>query len=111
MEVNELESSEQVVFVALVRHLVDIDGSVSESELYELIRIGTRIGKAEFTAALEATEPFFADRDRVLARLPDVTRAGARTRILSELDRIASGDGLHAGEAEFLALVRAGWAA
>lgn len=109
MRVNELTRGEQVVLVALARHLVSIDGELSDSELYDLIRLGVEIGKDEFEAALTATEAIHRDRALTLAAATEVTRPQARDRINTELDRIARGDGLHAMEDEFLGALRARW--
>ena len=107
MQVRELESDEKVVLVGLVRHLVLADGEVSDSELYDLIRLGVEIGKEDFRAALAATEESHRDRAATLATVDAVTRDVARAKIGSELDRIAAGDGVDEREAAFITAVRA----
>ena len=111
MEVEELERHEQVVLVGLVRHLVLIDGGISDAELYELIRLGVRIGRAEFEAAMDATEAWHQDRDESLAQAARITDAHAREKLLHELARIGATDGLHGEETSFIDRVRAAWGA
>lgn len=109
MEVEELERHEQVVLVGLVRHLVLIDGGISDAELYELIRLGVRIGREEFEAAMDATEPWHEDRAQSLAQAATITDPHAREKLLHELARIGSSDGLHGEEMSFIDRVRASW--
>lgn len=110
MEVSDLTQSEKVVLVALARHLVHIDGEVSDSELYDLIRLGVEIGRADFEMALAASEDIHRDRAKTLALARDVDSPVVRARIHKELDRIARGDDMHPTEASFLADLAAGWA-
>lgn len=109
MNVAELTSTEQTVLVGLARHLVLIDGDVSDSELYDLIRLGIEIGRPAFEAALEATESIHEDEAAVLALSADVQRPEARERILAELRRIARGDGVHTTEIAFLNAISFRW--
>ena len=102
MKADELTQAEQVVLVGLVRHLVMIDGELSDSELYELIRLGTEIGRDDFQYALEQTEETFEDRDKMLAAAATLEREAAREKVRSELGRIAEGDGLHRRESAFI---------
>ncbi|MCB9679140.1 MAG: hypothetical protein H6737_28820 [Alphaproteobacteria bacterium] len=110
MAVDGLDRAEQVALVGLVRHLVLADGRVSDNELYELIRLGVAMGRADFDEALEVTEDTFGDRELSLAWAERIERPAARARIAAELERIAGGDGLHATEVDFLAAVRTRWA-
>lgn len=109
MKVTDLTRAEQVVLVGLARHVVGIDGELSDSELYELLRLGVEIGKDTFEAALAETEPWFQDAAATLAHARSVSRPDARAKITGELDRIARGDGLHDGEASFLGELSAAW--
>ncbi|MCB9672530.1 MAG: hypothetical protein H6736_11710 [Alphaproteobacteria bacterium] len=109
MQIGELTKSEKVVLVGMARHLVMLDGEMSDSELFEIIRIGIEIGREDFESALEATEEIHEDEARTLALSADVSRADARTRILSELHRIASGDGVHSTEVAFLSALELRW--
>lgn len=109
MKADELTKAEQIVLVGLVRHLVMIDGELSDSELYELIRLGTEIGRADFKAALEATEQTFEDREKMLAAAKTLDREAARDKVRAELARIAEGDGLHRRESAFIRDVGESW--
>ncbi len=109
MEVEALSDSEKHVLVGLVRHLVLADGQVSDTELYDLIRLGVEIGKPTFRDALEATEERFKDRDAMLQLAIEVERPEARDKLISELERIAAGDGVHVEEAAFIQAVEDAW--
>lgn len=109
MNVAELNETEKTVLVGMARHLVMLDGHVTDSELYDLIRLGVEIGRPSFEAALEATETIHEDEAATLALSADVTRSSAREKILSELHRIASGDGVHTTEVAFLNALTIRW--
>lgn len=105
----DLTMTEKTVLVGLVRHLVLIDGELSDSELYDLIRLGTEIGRDDFEAALEATEQTHTDRDAMIEAAASIERTQARDKIRSELGRIAEGDGLHRRESAFIQDVVGTW--
>lgn len=109
MDVHELTQSEQNVLVGVVRHLVMIDEELSDSELYDLIRLGYRIGRDEFKEALRVTEALHSDAGQVLEFARSVTRLEAQVRIEAELTRIAAGDGIHDGEADFITRLLMNW--
>lgn len=109
MRVDALADSEKRVLVGLVRHLVLADGQVSDTELYDLIRLGVEIGKPTFREALEATEATFKDRDAMLKLATEVHRPAVRERMLTELERIAAGDGVHETEAAFIRALEDVW--
>lgn len=109
MDVHELTQDEQNVLVAVARHLVLIDDEVSDSELYDMIRLGYRMGKEEFKEALRVTEDFHTDAPKVLEFARAVTRLQAQVRIEEELTRIAAGDGIHDDEADFITRLRMTW--
>lgn len=110
MDVEGLSDDEKTVLVGLVRHLSLADGHVSDTELFDLIRLGVALGKPDFREALEATEDSHHDGDAMLELASTVTRPVARTRILDALEQVAAGDGLHDSEAAFLTALRQRWA-
>lgn len=109
MEVTDLTGPEQVVLVGLVRHLVLLDGEITDSELYDLIRLGVKIGRQDFSEALAATEDVYKDRSVVLERAREVGRDEARAKISAEVERIAAGDGIHPTETAFMVELQAVW--
>jgi hypothetical protein len=110
MDVDGLAEDEKTVLVGLVRHLSLADGHVSDTELFDLIRLGVALGKPDFRRALEATEETHHDGEAMLELASAVTRPSARQLILGALEKVASGDGLHDSEASFIAALRARWA-
>lgn len=109
METHDLTREEQIALVAMARHLVLIDGALSDSELFELIRIGFEMGKDVFEAALDATESWFHDREQVLHYAENVLENAARARVLSELARIAHSDAITRDEMAFMKALRERW--
>ena len=110
MDVEGLRADEKTVLVGLVRHLSLADGHVSDTELFDLIRLGVALGKPDFREALEATEASHHDGDAMLELAAGVERESARQQILAALESVASGDGLHDSEAAFIEKLRTLWA-
>ena len=108
MSVAELGASDQTRLVGLARHVVAIDGELSDGELFDLLRLGVAIGSEAFAAALTATDPWFADAERALVEAAGVSLE-ARPVVLRELVRIAGGDGLHLDEQRFIERISALW--
>lgn len=109
MEVAQLTREEQDVLVVAARHLVLIDGELSDAELYELLRLGYAIGRDAFAESVARTDAFHKDRAKVLDFARKVTRVEAQVRIESELVRVAASDGLHDGESDFVTKLALTW--
>lgn len=110
MNVADLSQQERIALVALARHLILVDDRFSDRELYDLLFMGVAMGRPDFAEALEATEAVYQDRSAVLDLASAVESVETRSGILTELERIAEGDGLHPAETAFIDEVRARWA-
>ncbi|MEZ4321711.1 MAG: hypothetical protein R3F61_29825 [Myxococcota bacterium] len=105
----ELSTDERHALVALVRNLVVADGHVSDSEMYDLVELGVSLGQEEFGEAMRATRDIHRDRLATLELARRVTREGVRRVILSIVEQVAEGDGVHFAEVELIHQLRAIW--
>jgi len=106
---DDLTQDEREALVACARHLVMADGQVSNSELFDMILIEGQLGPDAWEAALQATHSIHTDRKQVLRLAARVQRSGVQRRLLSVLERMADGDGVHHEEVAFLSELRALW--
>lgn len=109
MEIKDLNPTERVALVALVRASVLSDGALSETETAEYDLLVTEMGEESYReAAAVATERVYDDAS--LRRLLEaVTRTGAREVIYGTLFQISTAETVTRGESRLLELVGKMW--
>ena len=96
--------------MGLVRFLIEADGEVSNSELYDLVEVGVVLGKSRFAETLSLTDDTCHDLDKSLAWARRVTRGPVQRGMFGILEMVAEGDGVHVAETSFLEALRTLWA-
>jgi hypothetical protein len=109
MELRDLSDDETVVFVGLLREVVQADGEYSDDERAFVDELSAALGADRFRRAMETAEERFPSRAELKAAAKDVERQPARQLMFDTLIRSAVVDGVDEEEVKPLRWLAAWW--
>jgi uncharacterized tellurite resistance protein B-like protein len=109
MKLSELDDTERLALMALLRLIISVDRQVTQPEGQLLERVADEMGRDVFLAAREDAAERLANASDLKAALAAVTRQEARSLLYNLAWEVAESDELIAGEIKHLAWVAEQW--
>jgi uncharacterized tellurite resistance protein B-like protein len=109
MDLEDMEPSERLALVALLKLVVLSDGGVSPEEVDEIQDVVDAFGEDEYQKLLDQVEERFADEAALKKFLGTVKRQDARELIYGFILETASGEALQGKEPELLGWLGKAW--
>lgn len=109
MQLDELTRDEQLALVGLVRLLVRLDGSFSESEREAVDELADDLGSERFWELIDEAGTSLSESEAIRAQAQRVTRDEARLAIYDALLDLAMRDTISVEEDGLLEWLRSTW--
>jgi uncharacterized tellurite resistance protein B-like protein len=109
MQLNELDSDEQLALVSLSRVVVRADGAVSPKEGLAIKRIAQALGEATYRALFAQAAELFPDEAQLRPFLATIERQEARALIFQTVLDLAAADEISPEEGPLMAWLEETW--
>lgn len=108
MEIQDLTPQEDLVFIGLLKEVIQADGDYSEEEKAAVAELEEKMGSDRFLTAMERAKAF-ASRAELKDHAKKIERVGAQKVILNFLIHVAAVDGVDGSEEKPLKWLTSWW--
>jgi hypothetical protein len=109
MEITELNETEEVVLVGLMREIVQADGEYTDAERKAVEVVRAELGPERFERAIERARDQLRSRADLKSLAQGIEREEVRELIYRVLEKVAEIDGVAPEEEKPLAWLSAWW--